>query len=163
MAAAAMQTRPVLWGRSPNRRGGSDISATVTELSLAIVTGMGLGLEDLNAETMANLDTLGLLEPVPNFDPVLIGGDDPVPEDYIIVLEGGVADLPAEIQQQGNYLLLNRPELLQEEVFVFSRSVDGTNAVANYSLLGTPVRIPEPSIACLIAVAALGVMRRRVQ
>jgi hypothetical protein len=138
-----------------------NVTSTVSNLRIAVVTGMGLGLDDLNADTLAQLDTLGLVEDFPAFDPTQIEAN----EDFILVLEGQQPDLPPELLIGGNYLILNRLDLVGEELFVFVQSVTPGTLVGNYALVNeAPILgsgIPEPgSVACLV-VGGLALLRRR--
>ncbi len=136
-----------------------NVTAMVSQLTFAIVTDLNLDLDDLNRETMEMLDALGRLEHVTAFDPIQIEAN----EDFVVVLEGTQGDLPPELIQQGNYLILNRPDLLIEEVFVYVQSEANQATIGNYALLNeSPITaIPEPATLALLGIGGLAMLRRR--
>ncbi len=136
-----------------------NVTSMVSQLSFAIVTDLNLDLDDLNRETMEMLDALGRLEHVTAFDPMQIEAN----EDFVVVLEGTQGDLPPELIQQGNYLILNRPDLLIEEVFVYVQSEANQATIGNYALLNeSPITaIPEPATLALLGIGGLAMLRRR--
>ena len=143
---------------------GTNVTSMVSNLAVAPVDGMGLELADLNRETMDALDLAGLLEPIGAFDPTPLGGDSPAWKDFFIVLEGDESDLTDEIIQQGNFLILSRPDLLDGELFVFAESQLGMATGGTFGLLGTApiVGIPEPSALLLALFALVGAAARCV-
>jgi hypothetical protein len=114
-----------------------DIPSTVFNLALADVTGRDLTLADLNQNTFMELQNEEALEYIVEFQERTIQSG----EDFIIVLDGNEPGLPAEILEKENFLILNRPDLLEGEVFVSAQSKDeaGTIIVGNYALLGGPL------------------------
>ena len=77
---------------------------------------------------------------------------------------GTAADLPPEVQKNGNFLILeDHREFLDQELFVFARSMDQTGEVliGNYALLGTPVITPEPATMSLLCIGGLTLLCRR--
>ncbi|MCH7814774.1 MAG: hypothetical protein IID40_12230, partial [Planctomycetes bacterium] len=111
--------------RAPN------VTSTISSLKISVVTGMGLGLDDLNDVKLSELEGLGLIEDFPAFDPTLIEADG----DFILVLDGLEPDLPPELLINGNYLILNRPDLVGQELFVFVQSQTPETLVGNYALV----------------------------
>jgi hypothetical protein len=108
-----------------------NVSSTVSNLKIGVVTGMGLGLDDLNDAKLTELQGLGLIEDFPAFDPTPIETNG----DFVLVLEGQQPDLPPELLIGGNYLILNRPDLVGQELFVFVQSQTPQSLVGNYALV----------------------------
>lgn len=142
----------------------SDAPATLTELAFAPVAGRGLGLKDLTPETLAELDQLGDLIRLP------IDRIDLEPhEDLVIVLDGLVDDLPAELREAGSFLLVNDARwadaIAQGEVFVYGRTMGEAGQVSAFSLLNSAaivgLRIPEPGTLLLGILACATVYNRR--
>lgn len=136
----------------------SDVPMLVSELALAPVKDMGLMLEDLNRETMVTLQRNNVLELVDQFDERTIGPG----EDFIIVLDGS-DNLPSDILKKGNFLIMNRPDLLDQDLFVTAISQTDLAIVHTYALLGLPVnaRVPEPATMVLLSLGAVGMLLRR--
>jgi hypothetical protein len=108
----------------------------VSNLMLANARGLDLKLEDLNRNTLNELREKQLVEEIKDFGVRQLGRG----EDFLIVLEGEVDDLPKEVVEKGNFLLLNRPDLLKSELFVFARSLGQQQEaeIGTFALLGTP-------------------------
>jgi len=136
----------------------SDIATRVSGLALACVDDMGLGLDDLNRGMLAELRKMQVLEEVTNFGEQLLAPG----HDFIIVFEGTEDDLPPDVQKNGNFMILDGAQYLDQELFVFARSMalEGEGVVGTYALLGTPV-IPEPATLTLLCLGALGLAARR--
>lgn len=111
-------------------------ASNVYDLMFAQVTDLNLQLEDLNRRTLEELREKQRVEEVKDFGTRLLEPG----KSFVIVLEGEKEDLPPELQETGNYLLLHRPELLQEEVMVYAGSQDEEQGplVGTFALLGTP-------------------------
>jgi hypothetical protein len=107
--------------------------AAVSNLQIADVTGMGLTISNLNAGLVAQLQASNLMITVTNFGAYLCDG-----EQYVVVLQGDPAYLPAETLSNGNYTVLDMPYLLQRELFAVVTSTDGHTLVNNYTLLNMP-------------------------
>jgi hypothetical protein len=108
-----------------------NVTSTVSSLKIGIVTGMGLGLDDLNADKLAELEVMGFVEDFPVFAPTEIEAN----EDFILVLDGMLPDLPPDLQINGNFLILDRPDLVGQELFVYVQSQTPESIVGNYSLV----------------------------
>ena len=100
-----------------------------------------------------------MVEDIPDFGEQLLAPG----SDFIIVFEGTEDDLPPDVQKNGNFMILNRPEYLDQELFVFARSMalEGEGVVGTYALLGTGVIVPEPATLALLCLGALGLVARR--
>lgn len=137
--------------------GPDDLTTTITEVSFAPIAGLGISqLEDLSSETLEELRTLGLLNTVSLPSPIAIAPG----EDFVFVLEGERSDLPADLLAEGNFELLDRPDLADEELFVFA----DTGSVRTFSVINSGVFVPEPSTPVIMlagCVVALGSERRR--
>ena len=107
---------------------------------------------------MDRLREAKLLELVDGFDQQTIGPGD----DFFVVLDGS-DDLPSEILRKGNFLILNRPDLLNQELLVTAMSQTNGAMVQTTALLGLPAntRVPEPVTLSLLAIGALALIRRR--
>ena len=112
----------------------SDVTSVVDRLSIAVVDGMNLQLPALNGPTMTKLAQQKLLQTFKEFGAYKLGPG----EELYVILKGTESDLPDEIRTRGNYILLNRPDLLDKELFVYTRSRTVTDdiLVGNYALLG---------------------------
>ncbi len=105
------------------------VPATISELAVANVVDLKLGLEDLNRRTMEQLAEMGRLEFLPEFEPVTVDNA----ERIAIVLDGDPGQFP------GRVLRLERPDLLEGPLFVYARTKTEQAEVGTYGLLGTPL------------------------
>src|SRR5690606_38039315 len=130
--------------------GPDDLTTSISEVSIAKLGGLGLNrLEDLSNETLEMLRTTGQLETIPLAAPLIIAPG----EDYVFVFDGERSDLPSELLSRGNFMLLNRPDLVDEELFLFARSTN----VRSYGVIGGGVFVPEPSSIILLLVSCIAV------
>ncbi|MGD9634464.1 MAG: matrixin family metalloprotease [Pirellulales bacterium] len=114
-----------------------DLPVTVTELAFASVAGRGFGLDDLNPQTLSQLETLGELVRLPLTQTTLAPYQDLVVEmtdrRWMAALDAG-------------------------EIFLYGRAVGAGGAVNAFSLLNAPGivgrQVPEPTSAMLLVVAA---------
>jgi len=124
-----------------------DLPATLTELAFASVAGRGFGLEDLNPQTLAQLETLGDLIRLPLPQTSLAPRQDVIVEmtdpRWLAALEAG-------------------------EIFLYARTFGAGGSVGAFSLLNAPAivgrQVPEPQALLLVAISAstcLTVRRRR--
>ena len=137
----------------------SDLATRVTEVGFAPIAGLGLTGADLGSELLGRLRSLGLLEEVPDFEPIELGAG----EEFVFVLEGERADLPPELVARGNYAILNRPELMDGELLAYAITQGANGTVVAFSLLNGGVFVPEPSAMgmLLAAVVGCGIIRWR--
>ena len=145
-----------------------DLSAIVTELAFASVAGRNFGLEDLTPETLAQLDTENVLVSLP-----IVGQFTLAPyQELVVVTDGTEDDLPAELLDSGNYVMLNDERWLDAlaagEVLLYGRTFGGAGQIEAFSLINTaPIAgraVPEPTTGLLLmltAVATLIGLRRR--
>lgn len=131
-----------------------DLTTSITEISLAKIGDLGLKqLEDLSGETLELLRTLGLLETIPLSSPIVLGPG----EDYVFVFDGERSDLPSDMLGRGNFMLMNRPDLANEELFLFA----GNSNVKTYGVIGSGVYVPEPrTLAFSVLGIACGIVSR---
>ena len=114
----------------------------VSDLMLADVRDLDLKLEDLNRQTLDELREKQLVEEVKEFGTKQLSRG----KDFYIILKGGIGDLPEEIVAKGNFLLLNRPELLDRELLVYAGSrgeQQEGGEIGTFALLGVPPVIGE--------------------
>jgi hypothetical protein len=118
---------------------------TIANLQFAEVTGMGIAISNLNAQGFAQLQASNLVTTVTNFGVHTLGPGQP----FVVLLQGGAGCLPYDVVTNGNYIVLNRPDLLTKEVFLAWQSSNPENTVGNYSLMGEPpvVNLPVLTIS----------------
>ncbi len=97
----------------------------IVELALANVKGMDLKLADLNRETMERLAEEERLEFIDLGELMLDDGE------QLLLLMAGKAD-----RFPGRVISLDRPDLLETELFVFAKTQMGEAIVGNFALLG---------------------------
>ena len=135
----------------------------ITEIAFAQVAQMGLGLNDLTSAELARLETLGLLSRVPINPITLAPGDD-----FVIVLDGDRADLPADLKARGNYFIFDLPGGFdQSELFAYALSTGANQTLATFGLLNSdPILghgVPEPSTLFMLLAGILAICCRRRQ
>lgn len=143
----------------------SDQGGRLTELAFASVADLGLVGGDLMPETLAELESTGDLVRLP-IDPIAL---DPH-EDLVVVLDGLVDDLPADLQESGQFLLASDPRFSEAmaagEVLVYARMVGAAGEVSSFSLLNEAAivgrQVPEPTAVAILAALLLstGIRRR---
>ena len=137
-------------------------AAVIDEITLLPAEGLDLRLADLTRDTLqkhiADAIFVELLEDI-KLTPR---------EDFFLILDGSTADLPDEMLQNGNFMLLNRPDLLAGDLMIFGRSTNGTMTIGTFALLGTGVigfqggpTVPEPSAVMLLLLGLTLLPRRR--
>jgi hypothetical protein len=112
----------------------------LANLAIADVTGRNLKLAELNRTTLENLKSGGQLQVIANFGIREVSPN----SEFVVVLQGGTEDLPDNIRTNRNFILLNRPDLLDRELFVFVESSNEESATGMYALIGTPVVGNQP-------------------
>jgi len=141
---------------------GNVEAAVIDEITLLPAEGLNLRLEDLTRDTLQKYSADAVFVELIN-DIRLTPG-----QDFFLVLDGSTEDLPDEILQKGNFMLLNRPDLLTGDLMIFGRSTNGTMTIGTYALLGTDVigfhggpRVPEPAAIALVLLGLALLPRRR--
>ncbi len=68
-------------------------------------------------------------------------------EDFIIILDGELSDLPEELREQGNFVFASLPAgVLDDELFVAISSFSGDSLVTSYALLNTAPVVTDPVV-----------------
>lgn len=141
---------------------GNVDAAVIDKITLLPAEGLNLRLEDLTRDTLQKYtDDPIFVELINNIR--LTPG-----QDFFLVLDGSTEDLPDEMVQKGNFMLLNLPDLLTGDLMIFGRSTNGTMTIGTYALLGTDVigfqggpRVPEPAAVVLVLLGIALLPRRR--
>ena len=116
---------PIILGRGIRLVNSLNTPSEIVELAFANVEGMNLKLDELNQETMQQLAREQRLEFIPLDQLTMDDG-----EQLLLLMDGKSADFP------GRVISLDRPDLLETELFVFAKSQIGEAIVGNYALLG---------------------------
>jgi len=144
---------PEIGARGIRLTNSEDSPCDLVGIGVAVVDGRGLGLPDLNRDTLDQLVDEGIFETFDIVPRMLNYG-----EELFLVLKGSPTGVT-------NTIFLDRPDLLDHELFIYAetRTLDAT--VGSYGLLGAPpIMIPEPSTLALAAIGLLvflGYARRR--
>ena len=120
-----MDEDSIIIGRGIRIVNSLNTPSEIVELALANVKGMNLQLDELNQETMQQLAEEQRLE---FFDLGSLMMDDG--EQLLLLMDGQSERFP------GLVIPLNRPDLLDTELFVYVKSQIGDAVVGNYALLG---------------------------
>jgi hypothetical protein len=118
-------------------------STAISHFQYADVTGMGLSLSNLNLAGLEQLQTNGLVVTVTNFGSYDLASN----QRFVLLLSGGTNCLPSDVIGTGNYLIMNRPDLLTRELFLAWQSTNSENVVQNFALLGEPPTGSLPALA----------------
>ena len=140
---------------------GNVDAAVIDEITLLPAEGLNLRLEDLTRDTLQKHQADAIFVDLLRDIELDAGGE------FFLVLSGQLNDLPDEIQQKGNFFLMDRPDLLAGDLMVFGRSSNGPVTIGTYALLGTDVigfqggpAVPEPA-AIMLALLGLALLPRR--
>ena len=109
------------------------------------MTGLGLKLSDLNNTGLNRLRANGMVITVTNFGTHLLGSSGR----FIVALDGQASCLPVDVATNGNYLMLNQPQLLSRELFLHWQSANAQTTVQNFALVGEPFigNLPQLTIS----------------
>lgn len=110
-----------------------DATVTLNEIDFAAVGGLNLRLETMTSRMANALRASGRLETVPLPAPITLERD----EEFVVILEGSRDDLPRELLESGNFVILDRPGLMDEELFIVARSSCDGGKSSTLSLLNT--------------------------
>jgi hypothetical protein len=124
----------------------------LANLKLADVTGRGLQLQDLNRPMLAQLQTNGVVITVTNFGQRTLVAND----SFVVVFEGTTEGLPSALLQKGNFVLLNRPDLIGRQLFVAVDSSNSESTVGTFALVGTPALVGGGALPKLRIVEGTG-------
>jgi hypothetical protein len=104
-------------------------------LGYADVTGMGLTLDNLNHAMLTQLQAQGRMHfiSVPPSLQQLDAG-----EQLVVVFQGTAADLPADLQASGDYILVNNPSIVDRQIFLYAETTNPTSSAGTYALLNSP-------------------------
>ena len=129
-------------------------TTVISELAIAPVPNIDPTLDNLSTDTMDQLDRDGELIHF-SIAPITLAPD----EEYFFVLEGTTADLPPDMLLEGNFQLLDRPDLAGQQLFVHTGTGNASDPdrISNFTFLNTPAHtmIPEPTSAALLVLGAL--------
>lgn len=120
--------------------GAANVQSFVSGLAVARIDDQDIGLKDLDEDLIDVLQSRNLLEEIKDFNPIFLGGQGP--EDFIILFQGDEKTLPPEVLDQGNYLVLDRPDLLQGELLITVLSETEDAQVRSFAILGVPAGNP---------------------
>jgi len=123
---------------------------TVSKLQFADVTGLGLSLSNLNEAGLTQLQASNLVVTVTNFGTHTLGAQ----QRFIVLLQGGSGCLPDDVATNNNYLLLNRPDLVNKQLFLAWQSTNSQSSVNNFAFVGEPPTVALPTLN--IALQKLG-------
>ena len=101
---------------------------------------MGLTFSNLTAPLLQQLKTNNQFITISNFISKTLGEG----AEFAVVLQGSASVLPASVQSNGNYILLNRPDLVNKELFVYFNSATSSATVGNYALANEPPMVAAP-------------------
>jgi hypothetical protein len=118
-----------------------DTACDLVEIGVAVVDGRSLGLPDLNRDTLDQLIDDGIFEEF-DIEPRMLDYG----EELFLVLAGSPTGI-------SNTIPLDRPDLLNHELFVYAETSTLDATVGNFALLGAqpilPWAVPEPSTLVL--------------
>jgi len=115
---------------------------TISALKYADVTGMGLSLSNLNGYGLAQLQSNNLVTAVTNFGVHTLGSG----QRFVVLLQGGSEGLPPDVLTNGNFLIMNRPDLLTKELFLAWTSTNSQCSVENFAFVGEPPMATAPTL-----------------
>ncbi|MCA9189574.1 MAG: hypothetical protein KDA99_28320, partial [Planctomycetales bacterium] len=104
------------------------VPSQISDLMLVEVDGMGLGVADLNRDTLERLRADGKVYDVKEWQPTIVDNGERV----ALMLEGSGSGFP------GRVFDINRPDLLDQELMVVATSKSSDAVVTTYALIGTP-------------------------
>ena len=110
-----------------------DATVTLNEIDFAAVGGLNLRLETMTSRMTNALRASGRLETVPLPAPITLERD----EEFVVILEGSRDDLPRELLDGGNFVILDRPGLMDEELLIVARSSCDGGRSSTLGLLNT--------------------------
>jgi hypothetical protein len=117
---------------------------TISDLQYADVTGMGMTIGDLNAAGLAALQANNRVTTVTNFGVHTLGSG----ASFVVLLDGQASCLPPAVLTNGNYLIMNQPQLLSRELFLTWKSTNNQSSVQNFTLMfEPPMMATDPTLA----------------
>jgi hypothetical protein len=57
---------------------------------------------------------------------------------FVVVLAGSDRCIPSDVATNGHFIIMNRPDLLQKELFLTWQSANSENTVQNFAMVGEP-------------------------
>ncbi len=137
-------TPPVIRARGITLTTSDSPINRLTQLMLADVSGLQLGLKDLNRRLVDRLIREKRIEKIEQFGTRNL----PANGNFIVTFQGNIEDLPPKVRESGQYLILQRPQYLDRELLVFVESSNAESTTGSYALLGTtPVgNITQPQL-----------------
>ncbi len=104
----------------------------LSKLAIGDATGLKLTLRDLNRATLDQLARAGKLETIEQFQTRELKGN----AEFVVVFQGKVEDLPPNVRSNGNYLILQRPQYVSRDLFVFVESANDEAVSGSFALIG---------------------------
>jgi hypothetical protein len=111
----------------------SNTPVFLSRFGIAIVDGLNIGLNDLNHNTLDELVQLGRMQ---FFDESIFLDS---LQDFIIMFDGITEGLSLDAFAGNDFLFVNRPDLVNHELFVYALGRNGNIIAGSYGLIGTPL------------------------
>lgn len=108
----------------------SDTPTTLHAIAFADVEKGGMHARQVHAKTWERLVRQGRVQNVPIPPFTLRPGDE-----FLVLFEGDVSALPADVLARGNYTVVRAPGLLDRKIFAAARSSDGNFLVQSFGLI----------------------------
>jgi hypothetical protein len=91
-------------------------------------------LSNLNRTGLSQLQANNLVVTVSNFGTYTLTSN----KRFVVILTGPGSCVPSDVSTNGNYVIMNRPDLLRRELFLTWQSANVENTVQNFAMIGEP-------------------------